>query len=62
MYTCGWLRDVRVRRLQYMSAIFYHNDEQKALAERTMKEEASRQTKNITTKIMPAGEFTEAEE
>ncbi|KAF0291370.1 Peptide methionine sulfoxide reductase [Amphibalanus amphitrite] len=47
---------------QYMSAIFYHDEEQKALAERTMKEQASRQTKNITTKILPAGEFTEAED
>ena len=47
---------------QYMSAIFYHSPEQKALAERTLKEEASRQTRNITTKILPAGDFTDAEE
>lgn len=47
---------------QYMSAIFYHNEEQKTLAERTMKEQAKRQTKNITTKILPAGEFTDAED
>lgn len=47
---------------QYMSAIFYHDDEQKTLAERTMKEQASKHRKNIATKILPAKEFYNAED
>ena len=47
---------------QYMSAIFYHDEEQKAWAVETMKV-ASKGTGGtaITTKILPAGKFYNAE-
>ena len=47
---------------QYMSAIFYHNDEQKRLAEETMKEEQKQLSQQIVTKIKPAETFYDAEE
>jgi len=47
---------------QYMSAIFYHNEEQKRLAEETMKAEQSRQSLPITTSIIPLKAFYEAED
>ena len=47
---------------QYMSAIFYHDEEQKKLAESTMVEENKKKNGKITTKILPAKEFYEAEE
>jgi len=47
---------------QYMSAIFYHSEEQRTLAERTLREENGRHRKNITTKILPAGPFYDAED
>ena len=47
---------------QYMSAIFYHDDEQKELAFKTKDEIVKNQNKKITTEIAPAKEFTEAEE
>jgi peptide-methionine (S)-S-oxide reductase len=43
-----------------MSAIFYHDEEQKELAEKT-KAELSK-TKKISTQILKAGEFTVAED
>ncbi len=48
----------------YRTAIFYHNERQKQLAERSKQElEASgRFQKPIVTKILPAGPFYEAEE
>ena len=46
---------------QYMSAIFYHDEEQKELALQT-KDEMSKRGKKITTEIAPAKEFTDAEE
>ena len=46
---------------QYMSAIFYHDEEQKELALQT-KDEMSKKGKKITTEIAPAKEFTDAEE
>lgn len=46
---------------QYMSVIFYHTDEQKLLAERTLKDYQKMKSKIITTKILPAGKFYEAE-
>ena len=47
---------------QYMSAIFYHDDEQKRLAEETMSEHQAKVTKPITTKILPAETFYDAEQ
>ena len=47
---------------QYMSAIFYHNDEQKRLAEETMKEKQKQLSQQIVTKIKPAETFYDAEE
>lgn len=46
---------------QYMSAIFYHDEEQKELALQT-KDEMSKKGKKITTEIAPAKEFTDAED
>lgn len=40
---------------QYRSVIFYHNEEQRKLAEKT-------KPKNSVTKIVPAGKFWKAEE
>lgn len=47
---------------QYMSAIFYHDDEQKELAEITMKEKQETTVRKIQTKILPANTFYNAEE
>ena len=44
-----------------MSAIFYHDEEQKELALQT-KDDMSNKGKKITTEIAPAKEFTDAEE
>ena len=49
---------------QYRSAVFYHNDEQRRIAE-GVKEELNRSGKfsyPIVTEIVPAGDFYEAEE
>ena len=46
---------------QYMSAIFYHSDQQKALAEKSMAESQNKFRKQITTLILPAEEFYDAE-
>src|SRR3990172_2687589 len=48
-------------RRQYMSGIFYHNDEQKGLAERTRDREASRIGRPAHTEILPASLFTPAQ-
>lgn len=47
---------------QYMSAIFYHNDEQKRLAEESKKAQAKVHSVPITTKILPAKVFYNAED
>ena len=47
---------------QYMSAIFYHGEEQKRLAEESLKERQKQLSKSIVTKIHPAETFYEAEE
>jgi peptide-methionine (S)-S-oxide reductase len=49
---------------QYRTAIFYHSEEQKRLAEASKKalEQSGRFTKPIVTEIVPAGEFYKAEE
>ena len=46
---------------QYMSAIFYHNDQQQSMAEQSMAEAAKSYRKKITTLILPAKEFYNAE-
>jgi methionine-S-sulfoxide reductase len=46
---------------QYMSIIFYHNDEQRRLAMETKEHEADRVGGEIYTEIVPASEFTMAE-
>lgn len=50
------------RTPQYKSAIFYHNDEQKRLAEESAKAEQNRLKKAIATDILPADAFYDAEE
>ncbi len=49
---------------QYRSAIFYHNEEQKRLAEESQKalEESGRLKTPIVTEIVPASQFWPAEE
>lgn len=49
---------------QYRTAIFYHGEEQKRLAEASKKalEQSGRFTQPIVTEIVPAGEFYKAEE
>ena len=46
---------------QYMSIIFYHNDEQRRLAIETRDREAAKVGGEIYTEIVPASEFTLAE-
>lgn len=50
------------RSAQYKSAIFYHNEEQKRLAEESAKVEQNRLKKAIATDILPADIFYDAEE
>ena len=47
---------------QYMSAVFYHNEEQKRLALATRDREAARRGSPVTTQILPATEFWLAED
>jgi len=47
---------------QYMSAIFYHDDEQKSLANEMLAEEQRKYRKPIMTEIAPAGTFYDAED
>jgi peptide-methionine (S)-S-oxide reductase len=47
---------------QYMAAIFYHDEGQKLLAERTRDREARRIGRAVHTGIFPASVFTPAEE
>jgi len=47
---------------QYRSAIFYHNDEQKTLAEQSKKDEQKKRDTPIATEIVPAGTFYRAED
>ena len=47
---------------QYRSAIFYHNDQQKQLAEKTKAELEQRFDRDIATQIAPAEQFWEAED
>lgn len=47
---------------QYMSAIFYHDEGQKKLAEQTRDEHQKTLRRPIATKILPAKTFYDAEE
>jgi methionine-S-sulfoxide reductase len=47
---------------QYMSALFYHTEEQKQLALQTRDREAAKWGRPITTEILPAAEFYRAED
>jgi peptide-methionine (S)-S-oxide reductase len=47
---------------QYRSAVFYHNQKQKELAMKSMKEVQKEHDKKITTEIKPATAFYRAEE
>lgn len=51
-----------VHKAQYMSAIFYHNEDQKQLAEETRKEHQKTIKRKIVTKILPANTFYVAEQ
>lgn len=46
---------------QYRSAIFYHDEQQKRLAERTKADLEQRFGRDIATQIVPAGQFWDAE-
>jgi peptide methionine sulfoxide reductase MsrA len=62
MYLYCAISDLGVFILQYASIIFYHDEEQKKLAEETLKEEAKKFPDPILTKILPATTFNDAEE
>jgi peptide-methionine (S)-S-oxide reductase len=47
---------------QYMAAVFYHNDEQKKLADESREREASKRKEEIQTKILPLTAFYRAED
>ena len=47
---------------QYRSVIFYHSDEQKAVAEKVMAEVASEWSNPIVTEISPLGDYYVAED
>jgi peptide-methionine (S)-S-oxide reductase len=51
----------RPGRRQYMSIVFYHDDEQKDAAIRTRDRESSRRNARMGTEILPASRFTLAE-
>lgn len=51
-----------VHKAQYMSAIFYHNEDQKQLAEETREEHQKIVKRKIVTKILPANTFYVAEQ
>ena len=53
---------IPIHTRQYMSAIFYHDKEQHRIAEQSMKEAQKNCTKQITTLILPVGQFYDAEE
>lgn len=47
---------------QYMSAIFYNDEEQKQLAEQTRLDHQAKIKKTVVTKILPAQTFYDAED
>ena len=50
------------RSKQYMSAIFYHTEQQKELAEKSMERQQKILSKKILTEIIPASAIYNAEE
>jgi len=61
-YFWKWHNPTTSHNRQYMSAIFYHNDEQKRLAEISCDEMQKHMALPIATKITEALPFYEAEE
>ena len=60
-----WSSHNPVRRAwsrQYMSAIFYHSEEQRAFAEQTMEQESIKRNRKIYTEIAPLTKFYLAED
>ncbi len=47
---------------QYRSVIFYHNENQKKLAEESRKKESEKYEKPVVTELVPSSEFYKAEE
>ncbi len=47
---------------QYRSAIFYHNEKQKKVAEKSLKEQQKKYKNKVVTEIKPASKFYRAEE
>jgi peptide methionine sulfoxide reductase MsrA len=47
---------------QYMSILFYHNEEQRNAALNSKEREAAKRNREIATPILPAGRFTIAED
>ena len=47
---------------QYMSAIFYHDESQKELAEKSKLTHQKQKMRKVQTKILPANTFYDAEE
>ena len=45
-----------------MSAIFYHDEDQKREAESTMSDQQKKYARPVATKILPVGTFTDAED
>ena len=56
------LRYHKIEIFQYMSAIFYHDEEQRMLAEKSLEKRSSETILPIYSSIQKAGEFYEAEE
>ena len=50
------------RSKQYMSAIFYHTEQQRELAEKSMEQQQKLLSKKILTEIIPASVVYNAEE
>jgi peptide-methionine (S)-S-oxide reductase len=59
-----WLNHdpTRCASRQYMSAIFYHNDQQKQLAEKSKEEEQAKRSRKLQTRIAKAETFYNAED
>ena len=51
----------RAASRQYMSAVFYRDEEQKRVAEESLKQEQKKSAKRIATSVVPLNEFTDAE-
>ena len=49
-------------KAQYKSAIWYHTDRQKEVAEQMIKEISSKSNKPVTTDLAPATQWTDAED